>query len=136
MQADDKTLRGFSESDLAHRRPVWEALSNLFLDTDTRLFDDYIVEKLATSPYSISELEDILIREVRPVCGWNIFWWEWISFDPEWLEEQILKKQRSPFRFFYRLLEPMARLLLRGSFQWRAISKRVQQTRIESKTSP
>ena len=123
------SLSHISEADLVSRRAVWEALSKLFLDTDTTLFEDEIVEKLARSPYVIGELEEIFTHEVTPVCMWNMFWWEWAGFDPEWLEEAILKKRRSPSRFFYRALAPYVKLKLRRSSQWHRIAKRIVEKR-------
>jgi hypothetical protein len=81
--------------DLEHRRPVWLALSDLFLDTE--LQPDHlahIARILARSPYSLPELESILYDEVYPVCIVNLqtVAGEWDGFDEEWLEESILKK--------------------------------------------
>jgi len=53
---------------LAERKPVWSALSELFLDTDASLFRERNAQALAASPYSIRDLEDILVDEVYPVC--------------------------------------------------------------------
>jgi hypothetical protein len=119
----------FSELELNHRRPVWEALSELYLDTDTTLFEETIVSKLAVSPYSIVELEEILVREIHPVCVWNAFAWEWIGFDPEWLEEQIIKKCRSRFRYLLRAWSPIPRICWRSSTQWARICKRINEVR-------
>src|SRR5689334_20220173 len=58
--------------DTAARRPVWYAMSDLFLDTE--LDDDVLqdmAKTLAASPYSIDELDKILFCEVYPVCIWN-----------------------------------------------------------------
>ena len=55
--------------DLECRRTVWEALSTLFLDTDTTLLRDYRAKVLASSPFSLEELETVLIQDVYPVCG-------------------------------------------------------------------
>lgn len=59
-------------SDIGHRRPVWEALSSLFLDTDTSIARPWRARVLAASPYSLAELDDILMDEVYPVCRWNL----------------------------------------------------------------
>jgi hypothetical protein len=53
-----------AEEDLDARRPVWEAFSTLFLDTDTSLHREYRSRLLARSPYSLPELEQILRDEV------------------------------------------------------------------------
>lgn len=79
--------------DLASRRIVWSALSDLFLDTDTRIFEDGVAKTLAASPYSLWEIECILSREICPVCGpvLGSMVGEWAAFDTEWLEKSILK---------------------------------------------
>lgn len=89
------------ERDLDHRRPVWEALSSLYLDTDTALARSWRVELLGRSPYSPEQLEEILTNEVQPVCRWNLYTvaGEWDGFDLAWLERKILDRRRSPWRF-------------------------------------
>lgn len=89
-----------ADEDLADRRPVWEALSELFLDTDISLARKWRVGILASSPYSIEVLERILIDEVYPICKWNLLSvaGEWSGFDPVWLEARILRRLRSPWR--------------------------------------
>lgn len=79
-------------SDIDVRTPVWEAFSDFFLDTelDER---DYcrISETLASSPYDISTLNDILRFEVYPTLIWNLrdVAGEWAGFDRDWLVEQM-----------------------------------------------
>ena len=92
------------EFNIKERRPVWVALSDLFLDTDVSLNEEWIIKTLSKSPYSVPELENILINEVAPVCGWNLMSaaGEWEGFGEKWLEEKILKRRRSPFRWFHR----------------------------------
>ena len=55
--------------DMQARSPVWEALSTLFLDTDVSLLREYRATKLAESPYTLEELEQILCDEVFRVCS-------------------------------------------------------------------
>jgi hypothetical protein len=90
---------------LESRRPVWEALSSLFLDTDTSLSRSWRAQLLANSPYSIAEIETILFDEVYPVCAGNLLQvsGEWAGFDPEWLEQEILKRRRSSIPWLPRL---------------------------------
>lgn len=82
-----------ARDDLPHRRPVWEALSRLFLDTELDETDlEHIAAILAASLYTDPELSAIYHREVRPVCRVNL--WVvagvWSGFDGAWLEERIL----------------------------------------------
>jgi hypothetical protein len=84
---------GDPQADLKNRAPVWQALSELFLDTSLDLADrDRIAAVLAASPYSTTELDEILLWEVYPVCWSNLFSiaGEWSEFDPEWLQKRIL----------------------------------------------
>ena len=79
-------------ADLDRRRPVWLALSDLFLDTDVNLFRDGNTRLLAASPYSPDELDTILREEVYPACSYNLSQvaGEWAGFDDVWLERRIL----------------------------------------------
>ena len=84
--------------DVANRRPVWEALSELFLDTELQPADfQRLGRTLAASPYTLDEIEGILYDEVYPICIWNLrsVAGEWARFDSAWLREAILKGQRS-----------------------------------------
>lgn len=90
--------------DLAQRRPVWLALSELFLDTDVDASLPSLAHCLAGSAYSEAELERILREEVQPLLQWNLLSVAgvWDGFDPEWLEQSILARRhrlRLPFLF-------------------------------------
>lgn len=83
-----------AKNDIENRRPVWLALSNLFLDTELQEYDlQSIARTLAESPYSLSNIETILYREVYPVCIANFSGvaGEWAGFNPQFLEESILR---------------------------------------------
>ena len=90
-----------SAAEIEVRRPVWDALSTLFLDTDVSLDLEHRAKTLAASPYSIVELERILVDEVFPICSWNLLSvaGEWAGFDQSWLEEKIINRMRRRFRF-------------------------------------
>jgi hypothetical protein len=81
-----------TEAQIDERLPVWEALSELFLDTELQP-DDYerIARILAASSYKESEIEGILIGEVCPTCKWNMMTvaGEWAGFDRDWLREKV-----------------------------------------------
>jgi hypothetical protein len=90
-----------ASEDVSDRRPVWEVLSFLFLDTEleSNNFEE-IVTALAQSPYSIKEIEDILFDEVYPICIWNLrsLAGVWAGFDIDWLESAILNRAESTFK--------------------------------------
>jgi hypothetical protein len=106
--------------DLAGRRPVWEALSDLFLDTEVSLARNWRVGILAASPYSLEELERILIDEVHPICKYNLLSVAgvWAGFDQAWLEARILRRLGSPLRRLHSI--NFGRLTVPRSAEWRA----------------
>lgn len=82
------------------RHPVWLALSDLFLDTDTRLSFPYIARTLAASPFSDDELEAIFQNEVAPAVEFNLFdiAGEWAGFDETWLIAAITNRPPKPHK--------------------------------------
>ena len=81
-----------TSSVIEERLPVWEALSDFFLDTELDEADyRRIADVLASSPYSLSDTEEILRHEVYPVLIWNLrsVAGEWAGFDRDWLRESI-----------------------------------------------
>jgi hypothetical protein len=114
--------------DIAHRQPVWEALSDLFLDTDTSLSRQWRTQQLARSPYTLDQLERILVDEVYPVCKYNrMLAGEWIDFDQTWLQQAILRRLNSPLRAF-RILN-LGHVVMRTSSEWRATRQAIAETR-------
>lgn len=77
------------------RKPVWLALSELYLDTE---LDDDDLKRIALilfqSSYSTEELKDILYYEVAPIVRGNL--WTvagiWSGFDEDWLYKKIIEK--------------------------------------------
>jgi len=120
-----------AHEDLEHRQPVWEALSDLFLDTDTSLARTWRVGILAASPYSLDELQQILVDEVYPVCRSNLFSiaGEWAGFDLGWLQSSILRRLRSPFHRFRRF--SLGRLTVHLSGEWRHTKQGILQHRAQ-----
>lgn len=116
--------------DLAARRPVWEALSDLFLDTDPSLSRAWRVQQLAHSPYTMAQLQAILVDEVYPVCRANLLSvaGEWAGFDPAWLEGRILRRLSSRFRCLHGL--NLGRLTVPASTEWRATRQAVVAVRM------
>jgi hypothetical protein len=115
--------------DLEQRRPVWQALSDMFLDTDTSLTRNWRVKVLASSPYSVEELERILADEIYPVCRTNLMCvaGEWIAFDPDWLESRILQTV-GPRRRWFRFPN-FGRLAALLSGEWRSTKRGIHQVR-------
>ena len=61
------------EAEWTRRRVVWCALSDVFLDTETRWFFPSIAATLAASGYSVETLDRIWRYEVVPEFRWNLF---------------------------------------------------------------
>jgi hypothetical protein len=115
--------------ELINRRPVWLALSTMFLDADVALTRTARAAALAASRYPASELEHILIDEVYPVCWANLnaVNGERAGFDPAWLEAAILGRESSP-QSLARLQE-LARLAIPDSTEWLATQAAVAAVR-------
>jgi hypothetical protein len=82
------------------RFPVWDALSEFFLDTELDNRDYERISKiLAKSKYSIKEMQAILYYEVYPACKWNLFSvaGEWAGFHADWIMKNIApRKDKRP----------------------------------------
>ena len=81
-----------TEAQIAERLPVWEALSEFFLDNELQPSDyERIAGVLAATNYTEDQLKDILIGEVYPVCRSNLLSVAgvWAGFDSGWLKENI-----------------------------------------------
>ena len=90
--------------ELEARRPVWLALSDLYLDTGVQLFREGNARTLAASPYGLDELDAILREEVHPACEVNLTCvaGEWAGFDADWLERRILRGGPPPRTWWQR----------------------------------
>jgi hypothetical protein len=77
--------------ELTVRRPVWTALSELYLDTDTRPGLPLLALTLARSQLPGNELNIIWQREVTPLLHANLnsLAGEWAGWNEDWLVEQL-----------------------------------------------
>jgi hypothetical protein len=121
-----RTPTHWRDTDVESRRPVWIALSELFLDTTLDSADiDRIAKTLAGSRYSLGELDRILLWEVYPACHRNL--WsiagEWAGFDPGWLESRIL---RGPSLLALAWAGTLGRIGVRSSLHWGEIRRGVE----------
>ena len=83
------------------RRPLWIALSELWLDTELMPADlEDIARIMADSDLTIKELREVYLVEVAPVVSPNLLTvaGEWAGFDEEWLCSQIMRNLRDPPR--------------------------------------
>jgi hypothetical protein len=100
------------ERDQADRRPIWDALQDVWMDTELAFVLPGMAEVCAASKYSIEELEQIYWNEVRPAVKFNL--WdlpapEWAGFELEGLTRLILAKHRFGRRLPTAWLRPHAR---------------------------
>ena len=109
------------------RIPVWNALSDLYLDTDVSLSHDYIVRTLVASPYSLDELHEMLMYDVHPALYRNLMSMtgEWAGFDEAWLRERIATIRRQP-RWRRRITHWFARDI---GVQWRTLEPMIRAAR-------
>ncbi len=95
--------------DLARRKPVWIALSDLWLDTEIQGTDLHrIAEVLRASGYTTDELHGIYLYEVAPMVYHNLrnVAGEWTGFDPNVVcaeAEQYARKRTRLREFLMRL---------------------------------
>lgn len=80
--------------DVEGRLPVWQALGELFLDTEPDI--EHLTEVCAESPYALDELDRILFRELWPALSANLFSpaGQWAGWDDDWLVARVLEKAR------------------------------------------
>ena len=113
----------FSASEIDVRRPLWIALSELYLDTAPDW--DRVAGQCARSPFGIPDLQRILFDDVHPVVHTNL--WSvtggWQGFDEDWLVDAIVSRKRKPVsrlpwlegrRYPWRELKPRIIALRRG----------------------
>ena len=128
-------MKKLTDTEIEHRKPVWIALSDLFLDTDVTLSYEYIARVCAESRYSSNELRDILKHEVAPVVCFNLMSvaGEWVGFDEQWLVTRIRKKINRRSGIFATLLKPFKFGLFGFDTyldeHWREIGLRIEELR-------
>ncbi|TSA82421.1 hypothetical protein FNU79_13680 [Deinococcus detaillensis] len=85
----------FTPAQLAVRRRVWDALGELFLDTDTRPSLPLIAHRLAESGLDEDALGEIWHEEVTPALLFNLTLvaGEWAYFESDFLEQRIVRRR-------------------------------------------
>jgi hypothetical protein len=116
--------------ELQSRTPVWEALSDFWLDTELVDFEfDYIARVISASPYSIAEVRAIHDYEVAPAVSANLAGvaGEWAGFNSEWLTKKCLECASRSHSLSYRTRIWFQRPLywLHTARYWRQVIPRV-----------
>ena len=119
------------EQDVERRRPIWDALQMLLMDTDTALERPHVARVCAESDYTMEELEEIWFAEVFPALRWNLLdvAGEWAGIEIEALTQRILAAHRFGKRRAW---------LLRAHAQdeWRMLEPLIRALRLTSRPSP
>lgn len=92
-----------TREEIDKRFPLWEAISQLFIDTEIGAYEHgRVVEEIMKFDCSFEEAENIFLYEVAPVCSWNMYAAAgvWTAFDEEWLKEKISENIRRQEMFF------------------------------------
>ena len=112
---------------VSDRRPVWIALSELWLDTELSAADlDRIAGVLRASPYSLEEIDAIHWEEVAPVVWVNALSVAgvWDAFDADWLAERCARAADRRGRWKERLVSRALRAW--GHAEYDAVRERLR----------
>tara|TARA_R100000027_G_scaffold11508_3_gene8210 strand:+ start:1431 stop:1793 length:363 start_codon:yes stop_codon:yes gene_type:complete len=105
-----------------NRASLYESFSDLYLDTDVRLFYDRILDDIEKSKLPESEVRKILFDEVAPALAFNLecIAGEWAGFDKDWLVKRIEDMKQTRVRRVF------SKLRIRGYTKkhWNALMKR------------
>ena len=124
-----------TNTDIIIRKPVWTALSKLWLDNE---LDHHALKNIAqvmsNSGYSLATLSKIYLYEVAPVVYTNLLCpaGVWDGFDESWLHQKIISTLRSRSWFGKVLIKLNRRAMLYANkYSWHILIKRVEALRIE-----
>lgn len=95
--APGRPVRPLDAAEVARRRPVWLAISDLWLDTELQDSDfAHMARVLHESGYDLPRLQGIMEDEVAPVVFRNLLCVAgvWDGFDEDWLFERIETRLR------------------------------------------
>jgi len=113
--------------EIARRRPVWEAMSDLFLDTEVRFYVPRIARICAATSWSLEQLDRIFWCEVFPLAIGNM-----LEIAGEWgmleLDETELIQRANEASM------PTAKRTLHGwmvDSEWRAAGALIERLRTE-----
>lgn len=113
-----------ADSHLIRKKAVWQALSDLYLDTELSEAQlEGIYQTLKSSGFSLKEIEFINLNEVAPVLQSNLLSvaGEWTGFDQEWLTAAITRRLGRPIwyqRFTNMLFRSFRKSLTADYWNW------------------
>ncbi|RDH45119.1 DUF7079 family protein [Zooshikella ganghwensis] len=112
---------------------AWYSISELFLDTELKGLElKFIAKQLLQTPFTESELNEILIYDVAPVCYGNLLATTgvWEGFDKEWLFSEIQNnksKNQKIFRLKCKLIKCFYGSALQS--QWTIVLEKLRNLR-------
>jgi len=123
-----------SDQELRERLPVWEALSEFWLDTElTATQLEGIAHAIASSPYFVSEVRLIHDYEVAPALYPNLLSvaGEWAGFDTDLLQARCTKsaRKRGSYSYKIRIFFQRPMFWFFTARHWRVILPSVQKLR-------
>lgn len=128
-----------TDEEIQRRKPVWTALSELWLDIE---LDDrslsYIAKIMHESGYSIEELKQIYLHEVAPVVYGNMLTvtGAWSGFDQDWLHDEIVRALSKRGRFAAWRLKQMRGLMTYATEEhWNTLVVMVETLRGETRNT-
>jgi hypothetical protein len=91
-------LTPLSDKEMARRLPLWEALSDFYLDTECEGFVPMVARVAKEGGFSVTDVEHILRWEVRPALYFNMLdmTGEWMGWDQDWLRARIIHVMGKP----------------------------------------
>ena len=126
---------------IQRRRPLWVALSELWLDTELSAGDlERIARVMVDSGLTLEELRQVYLVEVAPAVSPNLLVvaGEWAGFDEEWLCSRIVRNLRDrPRRTRFRAWFPLTRrpMLYATERHWTTLAELVRRFREDSRPS-
>ncbi len=120
-----------TDAEIKRRTPVWQALSELFLDTEMQTETFQWVARVAVDAgFSVAETRAILETEVLPVFGYNLLSvaGEWAPFDEAFVCQRVLRglRRRALGRSIdHLLLTPIRRSIRREDWPRLELAMRV-----------
>jgi len=123
-----------TRAEIHPRKPVWVALSELWLDTEMRATSRVIAHRLAESGLSIAELRRIYLFEVAPAVWPNLtgIIGVWDGFDDQWLCDRIQRNLiEHPVRTNFMSCFPLTRRLMTSATEetWVRLVKLIRENR-------
>ncbi len=121
--------RNLTTHEIETLKPIWEAISRLWLDTELDSGDLLEIARiLKKSGLSSHDLQQIYLFDVAPAVFMNLYVTAgaWNGFDQNWLADKIIKRKNSKWNMIHVLLQfPITRRFFTGGTEinWKEVLK-------------